>query len=245
MFVKENLQFLDLTHPLDAGVPTWNGSCGFCLEIKKDYDRMFRVQKIKMHAGVGTHMDAPAHRFRGRKSIADIPLEQLIAPICVIDVSVKTYADYELSPEEVLAHEDQYGPIPSGALVIVYTGWDRYWTDSATYRGLDTEGRMHFPAVSAKAAELLLKRDIAGLGIDVLSPDCAHPDFPVHELLLGQDKYIIENIANASQLPIRGAQAIALPLRAIDATEAPVRLIAFWASASIATATFCNPIDHQ
>ena len=76
-------KIVDLTHPLSAQAPTWNGTCGFCAEVKKDYDQMFRVQQIKMHAGVGTHMDAPSHRFPGTSSIAEIPLERLIIPACV------------------------------------------------------------------------------------------------------------------------------------------------------------------
>ena len=55
-----HFKVVDLTHPLCSSVPTWNGSCGFCLETKKDYDQVFRVEEMKMHAGVGTHMDAPS-----------------------------------------------------------------------------------------------------------------------------------------------------------------------------------------
>jgi hypothetical protein len=63
---------VDLTHPLCSNVPTWNGSCGFCLETKKDYDQVFRVQQMKMHAAVGTHMDAPSHRIQGGLSISEL-----------------------------------------------------------------------------------------------------------------------------------------------------------------------------
>ena len=58
---------------------------------------------------------------------------------------------------------------------------------------------MHFPAFSAASAELLLKRNVAGIAIDTLSPDCLDPDFTVHTLILGAGKYIIENIADCSQ----------------------------------------------
>ena len=89
--IFEPFQLIELTHRLNPDVPTWNGSCGFCLEVKKDYDQVFRVQQVKMHAGVGTHMDAPSHRFQGAGSIADIPLEQLIVPICVLHLSDKAH----------------------------------------------------------------------------------------------------------------------------------------------------------
>ncbi len=221
----EGFQFIELTHVLSDQIPTWNGSCGFCLEIKKDYDKVFRVQQLKMHAGIGTHMDAPSHRIEGGSSIADIPLEQLIVPACVIDVSMKANANYEVSVVDVQAYEREYGKIPKGSLVIAYTGWDRFWMDADAYRNVDEKGQMHFPAFSYQAADLLVERDVAGIAIDTLSPDCLDQTFPVHKAILGAGKYIIENIANCSQLPRRGSTVIALPLRAENATESPIRII--------------------
>ena len=219
-----HFKIVDLTHPLCSSVPTWNGSCGFCLEIKKDYDRVFRVQQIKMHAGAGTHMDAPSHRIQGGFSIADIPLEQLIVPLCVIDVSKRADADYQISVKDVEDYESIHGMIGENSLVVGFTGWNRFWTDVEAYRNVDAKGQMHFPAFSAQAAELLLKRNIAGIAIDTLSPDCLDASFTVHKLILGAGKYIIENIADCSQIPPSGGYAIALPLRA-ESTESPIRII--------------------
>lgn len=222
----DSFKIVDLTHPLSPTIPTWNGSCGYCLEVKQDYDRIFCVQQMKMHAGIGTHMDAPSHRIQGAACIADIPLEQLILPACVIDVSARAWADYEISVEDIQRYEADYGIISKGALVIGYTGWSRHWMMPDAYRNVDVRGQMHFPAFSAKAAEFLLDRDVSGVGIDTLSPDCLDATFPVHKLILGANKYIIENIADCSALPPKGAYAIALPLRAEKATESPLRLIA-------------------
>jgi kynurenine formamidase len=222
----DHFKVVDLTHALSSNVPTWSGSCGFCLEIKKDYDEVFRVQQIKMHAGVGTHMDAPSHRIEGGLSIAEIPLEQLIVKACVIDVSKKAEADYEVSVEDIENYEKAYGIIPNGSLVIAFTGWCRFWPDPTNYRNVDAEGQIHFPAFSATAAEFLLTRDIAGIAIDTLSPDCLDDTFPVHKLILGAGKYIIENIADCSQLPPKGAYVIALPLKAEESTESPLRIVA-------------------
>lgn len=221
----DHFRIEELTQPLSPDAPTWNGSCGFCLEIKKDYDQMFRVHQIKMHAGVGTHMDAPSHRFQGGSSIADIPVEQLVVPLCVIDVSGKAGADYEVSVQDIQEYETAYGPIPQNCLVIAFTGWSRYWTNVEAYRNMDAKGQMHFPAFSAKAVEILLKRQIAGIGIDTLSPDCLDQDYPVHKLILGAGKYIIENVGDCSQIPPKGSYAIALPLRA-ESSESPIRMIA-------------------
>lgn len=225
MFLGNKIRLLELTHRLCQHVPTWNGSCGFCLEIKKDYDRVFRVQQIKMHAGLGTHMDAPSHRFEGASSIADIPLENLIAPACVLNVSKKAGADYEISAQDIREYEKAYGIIKEKSLVIGYTGWDRYWNNVEKYRNVGPDQKMHFPAFSAEAAEILLERKVAGIAIDTLSPDCLDASFPVHKLILGQGKYIIENIAGCSSMPALGALVVALPLNMEDATEAPMRIV--------------------
>jgi kynurenine formamidase len=220
----KHFKIVDLTHPLCSSMPTWNGSCGFCLEIKKDYDQIFRVQQIKMHAGVGTHMDAPSHRIQGGLAISDIPLEQLIVPVCVIDVSEHAGADYEISVKDIEDYEKTHGVIGRNSLVIAFTGWNRFWMDAEAYRNIDANGQMHFPAFSSQAAELLLKRNIAGIAIDTLSPDCSDAAFTVHKLILEAGKYIIENIADCSQIPPKGSYAIALPLRA-ESTESPIRII--------------------
>jgi kynurenine formamidase len=224
--VLKDFELIELTQLLSPEAPTWNGSCGFCLEVKKDYDRIFRVQQIKMHAGVGTHMDAPSHRFPEGISIHQIPLDQLIAPLCVLDLSEQMRADLAISAKDVQDYETGYGKIPAGALVIGYTGWSRFWDNKAAYRNEDRNGQIHFPCFTADAAELLLERNIAGLGIDTLSPDCLDPSFPVHKLILGAGKYIIENVASCAKLPAKGAFALALPLYAEGCTEAAVRLIA-------------------
>lgn len=223
--ILEHFRMVELTHLLSPRVPTWSGACGFCLEIKKDYDQMFRVQQVKMHAGVGTHMDAPSHLIQGGASIADIPLEQLIVHACVIDVSEKADADYEVSVEDIDQYEREYGRIPQNSLVIAYTGWDRFWSEPDAYRNADGSGHMHFPAFSSQAAEFLLTRDIAGIAIDTLSPDCSDQTFPVHKIILGAGKYIIENIANSSQIPPWGGYVIAFPLRSEEAAESPLRVV--------------------
>ena len=177
-----------------------------------------------MHAGIGTHIDAPSHRIQGGLSVSEIPLENLIAPACVINVVSKASPDYEISVEDIQQYEKVYGIIPKGALVIAYTGWSRFWLDPINYRNIDKFEQMHFPAFSSKAAELLLERDVAGIAIDTLSPDCLNSTFPVHLLILGAGKYIIENIADCASLPAKGAFVITLPLRA-QSSESPVRII--------------------
>lgn len=218
---------IDLTHALTSNCPTWSGGCGFRSEIGADYDRGgYRTQNLTMQAGIGTHMDAPSHFCQGGCSIAEIPLEQLIAPLCLVDISRHADADYQLSLGDLAAYEHIYGPITAGSIVVAYTGWSRFWSEPVRYRGLEkSSGVRRFPSISAQAAQRLVELDVAGIGIDTLSPDSSDPNFPVHQTLLGAGKFILENLANCDQLPAAGAYLVALPLKMEGVTESAVRAI--------------------
>lgn len=219
-------KLLDLTHTLDDSVPTWSGSCGFHYEVKMDYDQGVRVLSYKMHAGVGTHMDAPTHFFREGKNIADIELDALLAPLCVINVSNKRSPELFIQPEDILEFEKEFGQIPSNGFVAGFTGWQEFWGDPLKYRNPDKEGKKRFPGFSKEAAELLMEREIAGIGIDTLSPDGSNDeDFPVHRIILGGGRYIVENLVNLDKAPPRGALAILLPLKIKAGTESAIRAV--------------------
>jgi kynurenine formamidase len=225
MDLLKNYALVDLTHSLHEGVPTWSGGCGFRLEIKVDYEKGLRVQTIKSHAGVGTHMDAPSHFIPGGKDIGDLALENLFVPACVLDLRNKMDPSLFVLPQDIEDYEKRYGPIPKNSLVIARTGWEQFWTEPIRYRNPDTSGKMHFPGFSEEAAKLLLQKEIAGIGIDTLSPDGSNTDaFPVHECILGAGKYILENLAHLDRLPEAGAYALCLPPKLKDATESAVRV---------------------
>lgn len=225
MDILTNYRLVDLTHTLHEGVPTWSGGCGFRLEVKLDYEKGLRVQSIKSHAGVGTHMDAPSHFIPGGENIGEMKLENFFIPACVLDLRHKMDPLLFVLPEDIVAYEAHYGPIPKNALVIARTGWEEFWSEPLRYRNPDPLGKMHFPGFSKEAAEMLVQKKIAGIGIDTLSPDGSNTEtFPVHKAILGAGKYILENLAHLSQIPARGAYAVCLPPKFKDATEANLRV---------------------
>lgn len=219
-------KIIDLTHTLTSDIPTWDDGCGFQHKTVIDYGSdtsttQFRVQKLMMKAGIGTHIDAPNHCIAGANSVAEIDLMQLIAPCVVINVAAKAHANFSLSVADLVEFELQHGQIPANSFVIVYTGWDKYWHLPEQYKN-----NYAFPSVTAEAANLLVSRNIVGLGIDTLSPDRPDSGFIVHQILLSAGKYIVENVAHASKLSATGAYSFALPIKAAQVTEAPLRLIA-------------------
>lgn len=218
-------KLIDLTHSLSPDIPSWDGDCGFEHDLDLDYDLgseyQFRTHKINMKEGMGTHMDSPAHCIAGSKTISDLDLNDLIAPCAVIDVSTKSHEAYIVSYADIKHFEENYGQIEKGSFVIFYTGWEKYWQQPDKYRN-----NLVFPSISVEVAQFLLnERNISGIGIDTLSPDNPQNGYPVHKAVLGANKYIVENVANAANMPPNGAYSLCLPMKIKNGTEAPVRLV--------------------
>ena len=181
----------------------------------------------------GTHLDAPVHFAEGAIPVERIPLEQLIAPAVVIDVTAQAASDpdYRLTVQDVEGFEAGNGPIGSGTIVLVRTGWSGRWGDRKAYFGDDTPGdasKLHFPGYGAEAARLLVEeRKVAALGIDSPSVDYGPAlDFPVHRLGAPLGVPNFENLTNLDRLPATGAVVVALPMKIEGGSGAPLRAVA-------------------
>ena len=221
---------VDLTHVMHEEMPFWPGTGTFEIERLADYDKGYRMHRFSMWENNGTHIDAPAHFIEGGSSINDLGLNDLVVPVVVINVQDKVgpAPDYQLSVEDVLSWEERNGRIMPGSLAVMNTGWHKKFHDAQAYVNQDEAGVLHFPGFSAAAAELLLERDVAGIGIDTLSLDPGNDlSFPVHRIMLGAGKFQVENMNNLDALPARGAVAVIGVLPVKDGSQAQARIIAF------------------
>lgn len=181
----------------------------------------------------GTHLDAPIHFGEKKRSAHEIPLDQLIAPAVVIDVSAKARqnADYRLTRDDVIAFERQHGRIAAGTIVLLRTGWSARWPNRKAYLGDDTPNdasKLHFPSYGEAAARLLVnERRVAALGADVASIDYGpSTDFIVHRVAAAANVPGFENLTALDQLPPRGAIVIALPMKIENGSGGPLRAVA-------------------
>ncbi len=175
----------------------------------------------------GTHIDSPIHFGKGRATVDQIPVERLIAPAFVIDVSAACAGnrDYAVRAADLAAWEKAHGRIPARAVVLIRTGWGKFWPDRERYLGTGTD--LHFPGLSPEAAAALVERKIAGVGIDTASIDPGpSKDFKAHQVLNGAGIYGLENVANLERVPAAGAWIIALPMKIGSGTGGPVRIVA-------------------
>ena len=219
---------LDLTHALDPGFPSFDQDA-FALESIASLDADgYNMGRWHLIEHSGTHIDAPLHFANGARAVDQIPLEQLILPLAVIDIRARAEADpdAELTPDDLLAFEAEHGAIAAGTCVAMLSGWERY-VGSAKFRNDDDLGVMHFPGFHAEAAALLIERDAAGIAVDTLSLDPgASSDFATHALWLPSGRWGLEALANLALLPPTGAVLVVGCPRIAGATGAPCRAFA-------------------
>lgn len=231
-------RIVDLTHSFDASTVYWPTEDGFELETGfdgiTDGGYYYASNRFAAADHGGTHLDAPRHFAEGRQSAAEVPLDRLMGPACVLDISEAAAADpdYRLSISDIEAWERQHGRIAEDCIVLLNTGFARFWPDRERYLGTSLSGRegvanLHFPGYSEAAARVLAARGIAAVGIDTASIDYGQSnDFIVHRYLYDLNIPGFENIDRLDALPPTGAWIIALPMKIAGGSGAPLRMIA-------------------
>jgi kynurenine formamidase len=231
-------ELVDLSHPYDENTVYWPTSPSRFRLDTLSYGTapggwFYSAFSLSTPEHGGTHLDAPLH-FHERGEAADaIPLERLMGPAVVIDVTEEADADRDflLRPRDIQAWEAEHGRIPDGSLVLLHTGWDRFWPGARQYLGSDVRGdadNLHFPGFAADAVRLLVEgRRAAALGIDAASLDHGPSrDFAAHRVAAAAGTPVLENLRWLDRLPATGATVIALPMKVAGGSGAPARVVA-------------------
>ncbi|QBF30596.1 cyclase family protein [Thalassococcus sp. S3] len=203
---------VDMTHTLSPDFPTFFGEPGIAMDQAFNFaESGFNLFNLSINEHTATHIDAPLHFSADGASVDEIPVSDLVVPLCVIDIAAKAAedADAQVTPDDLQAWIDTNGPIPEKACVAMHSGWaDKAMSDA--YRGVDDGGAMHFPGFHLEAAQMLLEETTASaLASDTLSLDHGpSADFATHYAWLPAGRYGIENIAGLGNVPAAGATLV-------------------------------------
>ncbi len=232
MNIKYNT-VIDLSHSLGPGIPCWPGDPRVELDtVATVAVDGFYLQRLSLSEHGGTHIGVAAHFHRGGTTVGELPPGNLIRSAVTIDVSaaVESSSDYRLHVADVVAWEREHGVVPEGAVVLLYTGWDRHWRDAAAYLGacLTTPGAALTPGFSLDAARFLAnERGVAGLGIDTHGIDAGSDAlFSVNEFWLRGERFHLENLTNLGLLPPSGITLFIGALGIAGGSGAPARVLA-------------------
>jgi kynurenine formamidase len=230
---------VDLSHAYSDGTIYWpTDTLGFEFEElafgETDAGYFYSAYRFGTAEHGGTHLDAPIHFSREGQSADAIPIERLIGPAVVLDVSDHVTPDYLVGVADLEALERGHGPIPRDAILLIRTGWGDRWPNRGDYLGTEAVGpaavsELHFPGLHPHAARWIVEnRSVAVVGIDTPSIDYGQStDFETHVVLYGANIPGLENVANLGALPETGSFVVALPMKIEGGSGGPVRIVAF------------------
>ena len=205
----------DLSHRLRTGMQVYPGDPAVRLDPALELDRDgAAVTALHLGSHSGTHVDAPAHTVPGGRTMDRVALDELVGEALVLHVP-------GLADGATIGVDD-LGELPERVppIVVIDTGWAAHF---------GTERALRHPALGVEAARSLVDRGMRVLGVDTLSPDptdaAGTTEFPVHEVVLGGDGLIVENLTGLDGLPARVRIGI-FPLR-LAGDGAPARAVAF------------------
>jgi len=232
-------EIIDLSYPFDETTVYWPTAKTFSHSVvfKGENPKGFHYEAYDFAAAEhgGTHIDAPVHFYAGGQTVDEIPVERLIAEGAVIDVTSKCAADpdYQVNRGDFAAWEKAHGLHLNDRIVLIRTGFGKYWPDRVRYMGTDERGeqavaKLHFPGLHPDAAKWLVEnRQIKAIGLDTPSIDFGQSThFGSHVTLFEANIPALENVANLDRLPDSDFTIIALPMKIKGGSGGPVRIVA-------------------
>jgi kynurenine formamidase len=239
-----SVRVVDLTETLTEDYPVIQlpEEFGQAMPFKKEqishYDErgpMWSWSNFTLSEHTGTHLDAPAHWVSGKDvpngTVDTVPVEQFIAPVCVMDCSREVAEDlgFILTREHIERWEAEHGEIPAGSWFFLRSDW-RKVAPPDNFTNMQEDGA-HSPGPDNDAVLYLIERDVIGFGSECVGTDAGQgffmdPPLPCHYHMHGNGKLGLQCMTNLDQLPPTGAVVIAPPLKIIEGSGSPLRVLA-------------------
>jgi len=221
-------RIIDLSQVLEEHMPNYPTHSKFYHNLWGSYwhgDRSLTYQMV-LNEHNGTHVDAPAHfisdaKPEARTTIERVPVARLIGRGVRLDCREFREGEY-VRRSFVIQWEAAHGELAAGDIVLFDFGWAAHW-------GLRPNNKRYladWPGVSLEAAEYLIEKSVAAIGVDTLSPDPpeALRTKPIHPVVLEKQVLIIENLCNLHLLP-DFFLFLALPLKIREGSGSPIRAV--------------------
>jgi arylformamidase len=205
------VDWLDISAPLAAGMPTFEGDPPVTVQRVKSLAAgdVCNLTRVDFGAHSGTHIDAPIHFVDGGSASEAISLDACLGHAWV--------ADGRHLRSTITASDIAGLAIPAGETrVLIRTPNSELWSDPAF--------RKDFVGLDGSAASALVQLGVVLVGIDYLSIAPFGDPTPTHRTLLERGVVILEGLDLRAVEP-GPYDIVCLPIRLVGSDGAPARAI--------------------
>lgn len=173
---------IDLTMEITNMMPVYPGDDLVKLQETRNFDKDgYCNHRLETGMHIGTHLDGPMHMTDSELYISDVKLDNLIGKGILINCKNTDKIDYENKYEEL---------IDERCIVLINTGYSNNFHSENYFKG--------HPVITEAFAELLIRKKVKAVCVDLPSPD-RYP-FDIHKKLLNRGIFIGENLVNLDKL---------------------------------------------
>ena len=207
------MQLYDVSVLVHEGTPIWPGDPGLSLRLDSRIGpgSEANVTRVQMGAHTATHMDAPFHFEPDGAGIDRLPLDVMIGPCRVFDLTKITGHITRAALETC--------DLSGVARALFKTRNSLRW--EADEHAFDK----NFVGVVTDGAQYLVERGVKLVGVDYLSVEpFGSKGHPVHHILLRANVIVVEGL-NLHDVPAGDYELIALPVKLKGTDGAPARVV--------------------
>ncbi|MFC7440913.1 cyclase family protein [Laceyella putida] len=176
------------------------------ISVVQDFDTApCRESRMDMDVHCGTHVDSPLHMLPDGGTMETIPLERLVGPCRVLDLT-------HVTDGIARADLEKFNIQPGEFLLL------------KTKNSYKEEFDFEFIFLAKDGAEYLAEKGINGVGIDALGIERSQAGHPTHKTLFLADVIIMEGL-RLKEVPEGSYFMVAAPIKLVDTEAAPARVI--------------------
>jgi kynurenine formamidase len=244
----------DLAHTYRIGMPHHPVHPPYLFGLTKAHGEYMRgdvssaAEAIALGGHVGTHIDALCHFSKEGKVFGGVnvgPVQSYAGGVNHLSIDtvgpilrrgvlldIATYrrtdvlpVDFAIGPQVLeAAATSRSVEIRKGDVVLIRTGWARYWNNAKKYIS-EVQG----PGIDEPAARWLSAKSIFAAGSDTIAFEFVPSQMPVHAHFLVEKGIHIMEALDLERLAADGVSEfvfVAIPLKLAGATGSPIRPIA-------------------
>ena len=215
------MKIIDLSHSIKNNMPCFGAKWHITTLLEqmgtiKEVGR--NTTKLVLGSHAGTHIDSPAHFIQDGRTIDQIPLEELVGKVTIVDFS-HLKENHPIEPQMLSG-------IDITSKMIFYFDWAKKFKNADFYK--------NYPYFTQKTADFLIKNGVKLIGMDTPSPDDSRTklgseeDSIIHKKFLQNNVILIEYLNNLDQITdFEGWTLVAMPLKLENCDGSPARIFIY------------------